>query len=509
MNRTRWAAAAAVAIFALAVWRTAWLSDDAYITLRTLDNWVHGYGLRWNIDERVQVYTHPLWMLLLAPFYAITREPLYTTAFLNIVLSVFSLTLLLFSWARPTAQRFWIVALLVFSKTFLSYSTSGLENPLQHLLIAAFCVVWFREGEARARFRWLALIAGLGVMNRMDALLLFAPAIAVETRALGWRRALGPLVAGFAPFLAWEAFALVYYGSPFPNTAYAKLNTGISAYTLFIAALHYYAHLFKWDSLSGLVIAIGLASPILRRDWRALPIAGGAFLYLLYILKIGGDFMSGRFFAAPFWIAIILLYRIEPDFAHARRRLIAFALAPLPLVGLLSLAPGSHFSWMWGRRAHYHEHGVADERLFYYPTTGLLADRPPLERSYLPSFGMRFRQKNQRVVVENCIGQVGYYAGPTVHIIDNFALADPLLARLPVSDPGARIGHFLRAVPPGYQETIATGRNQLRSPSLAAFYSELSLIVRGDLFAPDRLRAIIWLDTGALDHWLRDYVAGH
>ena len=38
--------------------------DDAYITFRAIDNFFDGYGLRWNIDERVQVYTHPLWMML-------------------------------------------------------------------------------------------------------------------------------------------------------------------------------------------------------------------------------------------------------------------------------------------------------------------------------------------------------------------------------------------------------------------------------------------------------------
>jgi hypothetical protein len=51
------------------------VGDDAYFTFRTIDNFVHGYGLRWNIAERVQAYTHPLWLLLLTPFYWITGEP--------------------------------------------------------------------------------------------------------------------------------------------------------------------------------------------------------------------------------------------------------------------------------------------------------------------------------------------------------------------------------------------------------------------------------------------------
>ena len=53
-----------LSLFSMALVRTAWVGDDAYFTFRTIDNFVHGYGLRWNIAERVQAYTHPLWMLL-------------------------------------------------------------------------------------------------------------------------------------------------------------------------------------------------------------------------------------------------------------------------------------------------------------------------------------------------------------------------------------------------------------------------------------------------------------
>src|SRR5512137_2398678 len=96
------AAVVALLLFtALAVQR-AWISDDAYITLRTVDNFIHGYGLRWNIAERVQTYTHPLWMLLLSLFYALTREEFYTTILLSLALSAAAAGLLAFRAARST-----------------------------------------------------------------------------------------------------------------------------------------------------------------------------------------------------------------------------------------------------------------------------------------------------------------------------------------------------------------------------------------------------------------------
>ena len=58
--------ALALTWFAACVVCAAWISDDAFITLRTIDNMLEGYGPRWNVIERVQTYTHPLWMLLTA-----------------------------------------------------------------------------------------------------------------------------------------------------------------------------------------------------------------------------------------------------------------------------------------------------------------------------------------------------------------------------------------------------------------------------------------------------------
>ena len=75
---------AGLGLYALVVLQNAWLCDDAFITLRTVDNWVGGYGLRWNAAERVQAYTHPLWMFLLATCYFFTEEAYYTALVLSL-----------------------------------------------------------------------------------------------------------------------------------------------------------------------------------------------------------------------------------------------------------------------------------------------------------------------------------------------------------------------------------------------------------------------------------------
>src|SRR6266540_4786267 len=57
--------------------QNAWISDDAYITFRVIENFIAGYGPNFNIGERVQVFTHPLWMVLLAGEYYIFRHLLF------------------------------------------------------------------------------------------------------------------------------------------------------------------------------------------------------------------------------------------------------------------------------------------------------------------------------------------------------------------------------------------------------------------------------------------------
>ena len=51
-----------LALFLLVAVNCAWICDDAYIGFRVADNFAHGYGLTWNVAERVQVYTCPLWI---------------------------------------------------------------------------------------------------------------------------------------------------------------------------------------------------------------------------------------------------------------------------------------------------------------------------------------------------------------------------------------------------------------------------------------------------------------
>ena len=46
----------------LTIVHAAWVCDDAFITARVVDNCLSLRGLRWNPAERVQAFTHSLWL---------------------------------------------------------------------------------------------------------------------------------------------------------------------------------------------------------------------------------------------------------------------------------------------------------------------------------------------------------------------------------------------------------------------------------------------------------------
>src|SRR5580693_1139146 len=86
------------------------ITADAYVTFRVVDNFVHGYGLRWNIGERVQVYTHPLWMLLHIPFYALGINIFYITVAISAACTLGAVILAIYTFRNPWPQT---IALLI------------------------------------------------------------------------------------------------------------------------------------------------------------------------------------------------------------------------------------------------------------------------------------------------------------------------------------------------------------------------------------------------------------
>ena len=493
----RWAA---VGLFLAILVRTAWICDDAFITLRTVDNAVNGLGLRWNVGERVQSFTHPLWALLLTAVYAVMREPYYTTIAVSVALSLAAFAVYALRLAARPSLLLVGAAVLWSSRAFVDFSTSGLENPLTHFLLATFIAGWLGQdrGERPRLLMWASL--GLLLTNRLDLGVLVGPAALQALAARPTRREVLLATAGLLPVAAWEVFSIAYYGFPVPNTAYAKLNVTAEAATIWRQGLAYHRDVLARDGITQLAIAAGLALGLWRPGLRSLVAGVGA--YWLYVVWFGGDFMTGRFLAAPLFVAVVA--------ATARpfgRPVVHVALAAIVVAAAAALSPeqlpfltdGDYGKGETVERNVDLTTGIDDERRWYYATTGLLStgrrERGPAHEWV--GLGQAWRAAAEPVVVSGFVGFAGYYAGPGVHIVDCHALTDPLLAQLP-SHPHWRVGHFIRRVPAGYVASIRGGANELQDPALRAYYDRLRQVVQGPVWSATRFGTILALNTGRL-----------
>lgn len=476
----------------------AWQADDAYITHRTVENLLAGWGPVWNPGERVQSFTHPLWMVLLAGARLLTGEAYYGTLALSGALTVAAVAVLLRRAEAATVLA--AVAALTASAAVVDYAASGLENPLAYLLVALLPLA-LRPPRPAA----VALLTAALALTRPDAVLFAAPALLWVL----WRtRAVGAVLLGLSPLLLWEGFSLLYYGSLVPNTAYAKLNLAIDDSALWAQGGRYLLDTLRHDPLTIALIVVGIGAGAWRGGAPGRLLSLGVALYVVYVAKIGGGFMAGRFLAAPAFASVVVAASVP----HPR----AAALAVLAVATLAGVVPADA---PWRSGADHGQpldpdkvlrgDGISDERRFYYPYTGLRAIqamRPVIEANGWPvpphpgsRAGVALRAAGQTFGSRPDIGMFGYFAGPQAHLLDPYALNDPLLARLPyVPEDGTwRIGHYPRRIPEGYAETLQTGENRLADPQLRAFYGDLSLVLSGPLLAPERL-AVIWrLHTGA------------
>lgn len=524
---------ALLVLFPLLVVLSAWVQDDAYITFRTVDNLVHGHGAVWNVGERVQAYTHPLWMLLHLPLHALSSGEIYlSTLVLSIGFSLAAFTLLLRRVATSAAAAVAAGTMLVAGRAFVDYSTSGLENPLTHFLLVLYLLVLIEpctgvDAARRHLFR-MALLAALLVLTRPDALLLVLPGLVDAARRaqprLGGFGVLRATVLGLLPLITWEIFSLIYYGALVPNTALVKLGTGLPRLALIAQGGFYLLYSLLHDPIT--LVGLGLALVLAWRgeDRPARLAAMGAALYLAYIVWIGGDYMGGRFLSAPLVLAAAAIARTPLDLgALSRRRRIGLtaAFAALLLIPALStLIP-----------ERYEIPGVGNERLRFYHATGLVNGLTrgaffaglPIDDHWPDHFFRRkgdyARRHQLDVTVDGFVGFLGYDAGPTVRVVDLIGLPDPFLARLPARRPAATFnrlgamawkpGHLPRALPEGYLDSLRTRSNRLEDPNLRRLYDMVGRVTRGPLWSAERWRDILRLHLGRGEELARAYARAH
>ncbi|MGZ4033822.1 MAG: hypothetical protein ACXVP4_03080 [Bacteroidia bacterium] len=304
-------------------YKLKWLGDDVFIGFRYIQNILAGNGFVYNKGERVEGYTHFLWLVIATFFAWLKCSPLITTQVLGILSSIGTLILVtLIGYKISKRNNFFILPFMVIALAlnydYNVWATSGLETSFfTFLLCSSFYVFFFSSFEGNKKLILTGLFFCLALMSRPDGLLIIfvANALYVVNRLFN-KISLSKIIVSllflnlallviYVPYFIWR---YNYFGFIFPNTYYDKLGSE----TLFSKGFYYIWLYFKPHFTSFLIIILPplvifplLKGSIIKQlkeylsdNWNAAFLTALVVVYsylILFVAKVGGDFMHARF----------------------------------------------------------------------------------------------------------------------------------------------------------------------------------------------------------------------
>jgi hypothetical protein len=215
-----------------------WIVDDAGISFAYARNLARGYGL---VSQPgvvpVEGYSNPLWVGLMAIFFALgVFDPVLTPKIVGTLLIAMSFAILYTTVAVLCAGRKSVSAVVLFclalNTPLVLWTVSGLENPLYVLVLTSMLgLAVLPDRPPRREPMWFAVLAVCAALTRPDGIVysLVYPVVAIvpgKGEHAPRRCAVGDIVR-YACILAVNAMTLlavrvVYFGDVLPNTYYAK-----------------------------------------------------------------------------------------------------------------------------------------------------------------------------------------------------------------------------------------------------------------------------------------------
>lgn len=342
------AAAACAISFGLLVHRHWFLGDDAFIVFRFAKNFVEGHGLVYNVGERVEGYTEPLWVLLVSAAMALGIQPETAAPWLGVFAGIGLLVVVVrfgVALRGPRDPWVWLPPLLLcVNRSFTGWSTGGLGTQLFNFLLLFATTRYLLEtgGGRPPRALGSGLLFALATLARPEGGLflalagLFSLADFLRGRIrfsdlVRW--ALPPVVL-VGGHLLWRH---AYYGFWLPNTFYVKASGW-----WWEQARHYF-RLFIEDHALYLSLPLLLflfAQPIGRVEGIFLAQIGAWCVYLVYV---GGDRFEFRFFTPIlpqlFWLLTESCARLSRLWRESGRKSAPFVAPAVLLVLLTSALP--------------------------------------------------------------------------------------------------------------------------------------------------------------------------
>ncbi|MEZ5539889.1 MAG: hypothetical protein R3E63_08090 [Pseudomonadales bacterium] len=519
---------ACIALAVIIFFKSFWVTEDAFIGYRILDQVRIGNGPVWNAGIRTQIFSCIGWFYLFVVVGFFTHNIFITLVIVNTAVFAFFLVTAKKIFG-VTVEFCLFILILLMSSSFYDYTSSGLDNILGFAFILYLYyrykaqLGFTKETLPQKEFYVITFLTAIIVFARPDLILFsvppflymvykYLPKISLLFKA-------GTLAA--LPVVAWLLFSIVYYGKPLPNTAYLKIFNGIPEDVVLASGINYLLQHMVFDPYMLAAIGFGfIGSLLFLEPWKK-AFAVGMVVYFCYVISIGGEYMLGRFLSYPFLVAALLLAEIFKKFSLSESRIKNKLKVLIPIFVVLGLtttenpvtrpwAYGRNLPWSETQDADIQTMGVVDMRKAYYSTSSIAwfnneARTATANQDSDVRFGVDLKKSGDKVAVIGATGATGYYAGTEILLLDYFGLTDPFIVML----PSVRMNftsHFEKELPEGYFESFLDEKNTLKDKKLDEYYRHIKFITTSkELFTLERFKAIYRLNTGQYDYLLEDY----
>ena len=518
-------------IFGLIVFLSAWNCDDAYHGFITVRNILNGNGFVYNIGERVNVCTCPLFVLILTGFTFIFREVTIVSYIICTAFSTAAFYIITSNFCKDKWQLLFTFFATTGSYCFMSFTTSGLENSLLFLELALFILVYSKNEEYDfKKLILLAFIDSLVLFTRMDiGFMLFVPTayVFLFKKKCSFIKMFGAGLIVLIPFFIWEIFSAFYFGSWFPNPFYVKVGTSIPVGDYIIHGIQYLLISFGYDLVLIVFIFIAIVRLLMDKKLSFKMFAIGMIVKLCWVIYMGGDFMVGRhftdlFFVSITWILVVMneeekSIRANDDKISANKWKLGLSIV---LILCISISMNTRTTVMKSFLFPQNQYQCGEEKDWYYPTLGML----PRLMTYI-SEGRDLTDDTWAGVATDVVkeavdrgdramislwapGVLVYKYNEKIYLVDDLALGDAFLSKFPsiYTNPW-RVGHTKREVPVGYGESLFNNTNLIEDPDLRQYYDMFLEVTRGELFSGKRVKLAFEFAMGKYDYLIKRYLS--
>jgi hypothetical protein len=316
-----------------------YLYDDAFITFRYAVNLAEGHGFVYNVGERVQGVSGPLWGLLLALPHAVGVSIEWAARVLGILFDALT-ALVAFRLLHRENLR-WAGLLLVFLFALDPYlakqSVGGMESSLFLLLTVTAAALVFRE-------RWdaAAVVAAATCFVRPEGLLFCAALTGFMWIERG-RFPLRPLLIGAALIGAGALAQYLYFGDWIPASVRGKMSLVRSLDSVWSLALFPLRDPLQWV----LTVAAAIGLPAAWRESRFVRVYAVWSLALLGVWVASGSHLW-PWYCVPFWFFKVLVSGVALDVWLRRFRWRNVVLQPAVLA-VVAVGAWVAFAGLYGR----------------------------------------------------------------------------------------------------------------------------------------------------------------